>query len=217
MKQHRIFFFGDSIALGCWDKEGGWVDRIHRLYNEEYITKKESKVQVYNLGIGSENSTGLLNRIDREIFARTNPSWSLSIVIAIGVNDTRAIKEPNNFETDIDSFKINIEKIINICFKYTKSILFVGLLPVATECRFKDYFYCNERIQEYNQCLKFIAHKHNVLMADIFSDFEKSSAKQSFIGFDGLHPNSEGHQWISRRLFPEIGRLLSKEVTVAQT
>ena len=48
----NILVFGDSIAYGKWDEQGGWVQRLRKYIDKKYNLIDEPKSWlVYNLGI----------------------------------------------------------------------------------------------------------------------------------------------------------------------
>ena len=75
-------FFGDSIALGCNDTfdlgQLGWICRG--------MTKEDSGIAVYNLGINGDTSADIDARWHNEMMARNRDSTGL-LVFAFGFND----------------------------------------------------------------------------------------------------------------------------------
>ena len=55
-----ILVFGTSSTYGCWDEEGGWVQRLRKHLDKKQLTDKDSDLYylVYNLGI-----SGILQKI----------------------------------------------------------------------------------------------------------------------------------------------------------
>jgi hypothetical protein len=49
----KILVFGDSIAYGDYDKEGGWVIRLRKFLDERQLDSYET----YNLGIPIDETT----------------------------------------------------------------------------------------------------------------------------------------------------------------
>lgn len=57
----NILVFGDSIALGLWDENGGWVGRLTEfLIKRSIAADLEENFEVYNLGISGDTTEGLL-------------------------------------------------------------------------------------------------------------------------------------------------------------
>lgn len=119
----RILVFGDSIAYGAWDTNGGWVDRLKCIAHEQTVKSKgKNKLQIINLGVGSDTSSKILARLETEIKARYSVNWPLILIFNFGINDERTIN--NAAETSLKNFKENIVKIIKISNQYTTKIIF---------------------------------------------------------------------------------------------
>lgn len=189
----NILVFGDSVVsdelyLGF----GRWVTKLRKFLN------KKEKTSVFNLGIIGETTKGLLERIDTECVAR-KPDI---IIVKIGANDSRFNNvNEESVETPIAEFKRNIQKIIKICKKYASKIIFLGNTPVneskttPTIWSNTEYF-TNKNIKKYDDIIKTICKKEDVVFLDIFNNWIKIDYKKLLDKEDGLHPNSKGHQKI---------------------
>ena len=82
----KILVFGDSIAYGAWDREGGWVQRLRR-----FLDEKNSDVLVYNLSIDSDTTEDLLERFEFETKQRIRGD-EIILIFAIGVNDSQIFR-----------------------------------------------------------------------------------------------------------------------------
>jgi acyl-CoA thioesterase I len=201
----RILAFGDSITYGAGDSQGGWADRLKKEFHQAKLSE-EADHQLFNLGIGGDTSRGLLKRIDPEVQIRTK--WPVTVLIAIGVNDTRAIDTKDNYEVPLEEYKDNVLKIIQIAKKYTKKILIIGLTPVThPELDFKKYWYFNQRIEQYNEALKAIAQQESLPFVELFSPMQAENIEDYFIK-DGLHPNDKGYSFMLDRIKPEVIKLI---------
>ncbi len=49
----KILIFGDSIAHGVWDREGGWAQRLRR-----FLDEKKFPIPLFNLSITTETTEG---------------------------------------------------------------------------------------------------------------------------------------------------------------
>jgi lysophospholipase L1-like esterase len=201
----RILIFGDSIAYGAWDTEGGWAERLKREAHQQTVqTKGLIKVQVLNLSIGGDTSTKIVKRMASEIEARLSPNWSLLFVISFGVNDERFINSKP--ETSLKHFGENIEQIINIAKKYSNKIIFLGIPPVGQSIViFKNYEYSDERAKLYDQLMQNIVDKSGLKFLPVRSEFEKVGIDKLYY-YDNIHPNNNGHQLILDILNRELNR-----------
>ena len=84
----QILVFGDSVAWGAWDKEGGWVARLRKLVDERTLSTPEFHnvdfFMVYNLGVSGDTSKWLLKRFEPGVKQRLKEKDKTIIIIAIG-------------------------------------------------------------------------------------------------------------------------------------
>jgi len=203
----NICIFGDSIAYGAFDQDlGGWVNRL-RLYLES----RNFDGEVYNLGISGDNSSGLLERLDKEL-GRRIPA---TVVIAIGINDSQYLSDQKINRIDLVKFESNIIKTIDKVKNAADELLFVGLTPVDEDKTnpipwdgYKVKCYKNEHIKKYDQKIKDICRERGgAYHIDLFEKFiNQPGYKELF--YDGLHPNADGHKLMFEIIKKSIELLL---------
>lgn len=206
----RILVFGDSQTYGGWDSEGGWCDRLKRYYHARTVQANgRVKTQVLNLGIGGETTRGLLARMEIEIEARLSANWPLSIVIAIGINDSRSIKSPANVLVPVEEYRKNLDDLLQRAKNHTKNVLMVGLTPVRDDTlQYSDLIYYDSRIKQYDEVMSNAASAHaieKVQLFDILYPF-----RHEIFSWDGLHLNDKGHAAIFGHIRPAVDRLISE-------
>lgn len=195
-----ILVFGDSIAYGAWDAEGGWVCRLRKYLDSKTLSGKgDSYYNTYNLGVSGDTTANLLARFDAETTARIDEGESqndLVVIFAIGINDPgmQRAKAPDSPE----EFQRNIEKLSKKAKALTGNVLFIGSHPVdetKTHPVFwdREMHYDNESIQRDNKIIKRVCAKNDALFIDLSKPFGSSYKK---LLEDGVHPNSEGHKLI---------------------
>ncbi len=198
-----LYFFGDSIAYGEWDEQGGWVQRLRSSVDQAYISHRGPKTLVYNLGIPGDTSADLLTRIEAEMGARFNPENETFIIFAIGVNDSHFSTTEQKDRFTQDEFERNIGRLIGIARKYTQKIGFVGLnpidqskvdpLPWNTEKAYRT-----ERVKLFNGIIEKVAGEEGLFFADIWKNWVQLDYKALL--YDGLHPNASGHRRIAEKV-----------------
>ncbi|WP_300672760.1 GDSL-type esterase/lipase family protein [Soonwooa sp.] len=201
-------FFGDSITYGEYDGIlGGWVDNLKRYLHSRYYNDDAKEVNAFNLGIGGENTKGLLSRINNEILARLSPEHNL-IFLFYGANDL-AIK--NNQETiPVQEFEINIKEAVKIAKRYTTEIYLISIIPIKSEIDgvtvSSGKTRTNARVNLYNKVLERVSVLEDVTYLDINSKFSKFT--DEYISKDGIHPNEKGYQVISDCIKPILEKYL---------
>jgi len=203
-----ICVFGDSIAYGAWDEEkGGWVNRLRLFLDSNLISNKFSSAWtfVYNLGIESNTSENLLERFENEAKERF---WNKSgnknykkdniLIFEIGKNDSIYKGAKDNAWVKIDQFEKNLNELIKKSKKFTNKIIFIGLANIDES---KTIFYnkpeenyCNENIEKYNLIVKKVCRENKVDFIETMNILNKEDLE------DGLHPNSQGHQKIFKKI-----------------
>jgi len=184
--------FGDSVTQAAYIKTG-WVDLLRNFLEEKY---PDDSVNVFNLGIGGNTSSDIVNRFKPESAAR-NPT---DIVFAFGVNDSGYFRTLDKPIVQLEEFVTNVQTLITQAKEFTQNITFIGLTlgndsilkPFPGSSRGKSYD--ASRVKKYDETLKEIVEKNscrfislaNILVAEDF--------------MDGLHPNDKGHS----KMFTEI-------------
>lgn len=191
-----VCVFGDSITWGAYDPDGGgWVNRLRNYFED---TKED--IKVYNLGISSDTTTDVLERIDCESKAREPDA----IVFAIGINDSRYHESADNPKIDSAQFEKNLVQLIDRARKFSKNIIFIGLTSVdesKTKPIEEKVFYNNKNIRVYSNIIKKVAGENNLPFVDVSGIISNEDLD------DGLHPNSSGHE----KLFEHIKSSLQKK------
>lgn len=208
----KLFFFGDSITAGAWDGAGGWVGRLSReVINKTIQSQKHDQNSFeclpYNLGVRGNKVENILHRFEREIGERVTEDEDLStikIIFAIGVNDTCYSNELKRCVTSKEVFVGTLEKIIESALYITKDISFVGMCPVDED--FLDpmkwlptYSYKNEFISEYDNIIRDVCMKHQVIFCPLYAGLRSIPEYKSLLS-DGLHPNEKGHEVIYKTI-----------------
>ncbi|MBU3965683.1 hypothetical protein KKG29_00440 [Patescibacteria group bacterium] len=196
----QVLIFGDSIAYGAWDKEGGWVQRLRKYIDEKVIVSKpQFYCMVYNLSIDGDSTEEVLERVENETRKRLLEEETV-FIFAVGINDSCFVKNTEEFLTPFEEFKNNVQKLISGAKKFSAKIIFIGLTPVD-EKKTNPYFasttgksYRNEFIEKYDKIIKDICAKNKIHFIELFEQFKKVDYKKLLE--DGLHPNSKGHKII---------------------
>ena len=194
----RIFVFGDSIAWGSTDLQGGgWVDRF-KIFFRNYAGRFN---QVFNLAISGRNTKKLLDRIKFETeIRRSSSDRKYIVIIALSVNDACFHKSLNNFQIPIKEYKELLKKLVQEIDKIADDIVFIGQTNVQDKKtnpwlhQDGDYFLKNEDIKKYNSVAKNFCEENNLPFIEMFDLLNNEDLE------DGLHPNAQGHEKMFQRV-----------------
>lgn len=183
-----ILAFGDSITFGRGASSDSWANMIKKDYE-----KLDFFNVFYNLGVPGDSTKELLARIKTEAKARVQyyrPDNTFVILIGIGMNDLREVKNTKKPQTSPLTFKRNLLKIVKIAKKHTNDVVLVGITPVDEKrtTPFEGDYYYNKRVQQFNKIIRNIA-KGNYI--DVYSKLIKTNYAKLLV--DGVHPNKKGY------------------------
>lgn len=208
----RVLVFGDSIAQGFWDSEGGWAARLRRYYDELEINDfKNSYPTIFNLGVSGDATKDVRKRLEPETKARLWPTEEIAYIFAIGLNDT--VYRGQEFESKPEKYRQELTEILAIAKNYSKKILFVGLTPVVDsrvqplQWSASGKCYSNERIIKFEDALKSFCAENKVAYVPVFEKLKQGQDRKEMMP-DGAHPNNEGHELIYQLVKPELDKLL---------
>ena len=208
----RVLVFGDSIAQGFFDVEGGWVNYLRKYYDEILIRNNDiSQPTVFNLAISGDFTRSVLKRFEDEVTARVWPGEEFVFIFAVGTNDT--VYRGQEYESEPDIYKNELSELLNIAKKYSKEIMFVGLYPIIDRLLQPAPFsetgksYSTERMHLFDKTLNNFCKKNKVAYVDLWREFTKQDNLET-VFFDGIHPNDKGHKLIYEIVQPKLEELL---------
>jgi lysophospholipase L1-like esterase len=200
----QIYCFGDSITEGCWDEQGGWVDRLKRRLYAGNIDEGCQPPTIFNLGVSGQRSDHLLKRIAPEIEYRTDDGEERMIFIQVGANDATYIPEQHTFKTPPEAYRNNIVELIKKAQMYSSRITMLTITPVNESVTMAgEKVRRNEYVVEYNNLISDVARQQGVTILDIYTAFQVQGPNDLLCA-DGLHPNSGGHALICDMVFRNI-------------
>ena len=206
----RIFIFGDSIAQGFYDSEGGWAGRLaseYHLATLASITEGNKEwYDVFNLGVSGDTAAGVAERLEAEVTARQlyDSDGPDVIVLAVGINDARLTN--NRAAMDVYEFQEAYEAAIDTAKQLQTRVVCVGLTAVD-EAKTDPWVgsssgkqWKNNRINLFEDAIKQSAVRKEVAFVPIHDDFLKQLEAGKPLLADGLHPNNAGHVWLRKRI-----------------
>ncbi len=205
-----ILIFGDSIAHGSWDLEGGWAGRLRKLVDEKIIaTKQKFYCMIYNLSVDGNTTEDLLKRVEREIEIRAEEE-DMVVVFAVGINDSELIRGHEGPKVSPQRFKSNLGKLIDIARKRPSKIVFIGLTPVDEKKATHLFWmpntsYRNDFVKEFDSIIEIAAKENGAGFVEVMEHFLEEDYRKLL--FDGVHPNAGGH----KKIFELVSGFLTKE------
>lgn len=182
----QVSIFGDSIARGMNDYEGGgWVNRL------AHYLKEKGEYEVLNFAVGGDTSFNLLNILRENELVED----SSLIIVAIGINDSEQITSRDDYMIPVEEYVKNLEEIKNQALKYSNRLLFIGLTPVD-ESKMRpvvngEVKCCNnESIKIYDKELEEFCKRSNLPYVPVYNLLDINEMT------DGIHPGAEGHRKI---------------------
>lgn len=203
---HNILCFGDSITLGESDLElGGWCDQLKRCYFNAEKGADYLATRVYNLGVPSETTDGLVRRFEGELQSRLLTKQNATIVFQYGINDIVVHKNKNRVPEQY--FVANLKNCFEICSKRNIAIVCLSILPFASADDGQENQHGQIRhlkdIGRYNRLLVSLAEQYNGKYIELGE--EVSERIEITTAEDGLHPTSEVHKIIYERVKKVLG------------
>ncbi len=214
----RILVFGDSITQGLFDKQGGWVARLQAEANQKALKDpelmtNENRVLFFNLGIAGDRLEEVVKRFKSEVENRLRTDESIVIVLSTGLNDACLID--NRVVSDEQDFQDVYGRLIDEAQDYTEDVICVGIASVdesivkPTRERFGMRTWSNNRINLFEDCIKQIAFSKQVTFVPIHDEFLEKQKHHQLLTSDGLHPSTDGHEFIAKKVGESLSQLLS--------
>lgn len=195
----KVFIFGDSVALGQYDADGGWGQRLSNFLQKRYIEGRGDEFCVYNLSVLGHTSKEIKNNFLNEMKSRLWEEYPNIIIFAIGLNDSAYVHSKKEKWVPFEEFKKNLIELAERSKEFSKNIVFVGLYPID-ESKMNpmpydlDKSYSNKDVKKYDQALQAVTKENGAEYIPIFNKFEKNDYKKLL--HDGAHPNSADHELI---------------------
>ncbi len=211
----QIFCFGDSITYGVGGVMGSWADILKKSLHQKLVEANEDeRFNVYNLGVPGDTSTLITKRLKSEIVARRWHDMEFVLIISVGTNDSKAKGTPRQYVTDLSIYSKNFSELLKQAKQFTSQILCVGLTPIDNNKTQPfgsgDSYFYNQRIGEFDKVNSGICRLMDVEKVELFSKMSK--LEYTKLLYDGLHPNSDGYQWMYEQIKQPLSLLLGEDL-----
>ncbi len=196
MTYERVFFFGDSITLGCNDSSRlGWPGRLCRA--------QDRQVAAYNLGVNGDTSADIAARWRAEALARSRNSPGL-YVFAFGFNDA-ARPDGGSTQVELDASLAHARAILGGA-RELSAVLWIGptplderVAPQSTDSGCWDLR--NAEISRYDAAYAGLARELAIDYLPLFTDLSREPRYlRALADNDGVHPADDGYAVIAERV-----------------
>ncbi len=156
----------------------------------------------YNRGIASDNTAGVLERLETNVI-NIEPQ---KVFLQIGTNDLVGAKrrKKEDIIKNIQEILRRLREGLPKCELY-----FISLYPVNKKAHFLSIFFVNRRknkdIMAINHEINTYCEKNNITYIDVYNHLtdDDGNLKKEYT-VEGLHINYEGYRLISRLLLPYL-------------
>jgi lysophospholipase L1-like esterase len=191
---------GDSTGAGVGARKGGgYVARVF-----ERIERVRPGSRLVNLCVSGATTSDVL----RSQVGRVGAARPTLVTLGIGINDVSR-------QVSVEQFARNYEEIILRIRKETDAPIVLTNIPDISHAPAVPVFLRAEalrRINLFNQSIKEIAARHNILAVDAY---EKSHAviptHPEFFSPDGFHPSDEGYEFWAVTMWPTVKQAIGEE------
>lgn len=187
----KIAIFGDSFVEGVGDDiKGGWALRF-----QEQIS---NKFNIHIDGLGGRNILDVKERLLP--FLDSNEIFGL--ILNVGINDSRYRESKSDLEIPKDQFEKEYRGIIE--FALAKGVEYVFLLGLSRVdeslvLNYKpDKSHTNANAELLDRVVASLANDDNVIYIPVANIIRADRLPETL--YDGLHPNSLGHELIVKAL-----------------
>ncbi len=177
---------GDSLTAGVGVTSS--TDTFPYLLSKKWATSGKN-IELLNLAVPGARSQDVIDsQLQKTI--DTDPDI---VTVLIGINDIQGF-------VSADTFKQNEEKIINELTSRTDAkIILVNIPYLGTDDLIPwpyNWIY-HIRTREFNDIIKNIAQKKNLILVDLYTATKEQSTRHSeYYSVDQLHPSAKGYkQW----------------------
>lgn len=181
-----------------------------KVINPNYVFLGDSITYLYDLdkyfegfpvvdsGINGNRTEDILNNLENRVY-RYNPS---KVILLIGINDFLYEDHDNEITKNIEKISLEIKNNLPNCKIYIESIY-----PINDTWRIK-YSHSvpkqeelKEKILDANKKIKDICKKNKYIYINIHDDLiDENGYFDSKYTYDGLHPNEEGYNTITKKI-----------------
>ncbi|ABX08714.1 GDSL-type esterase/lipase family protein [Prochlorococcus marinus] len=196
----QLIVIGDSSVYGWGDvNEGGWCERLRK----NWMHLADAPV-IYPLGIRGDGLEKVAKRWQQEWTCRgeLRRKFPDALLLSIGLNDTAKIgREDGRPQLSSEAFRFGLGRLLKDIKKQTR-VMVLGLTPVKEEhMPFSQcLWYSNQACAIYERQIEESCLELDIPFLPTYKAMRNEPSWQNLIGPDGIHLNSDGHNWIYQKV-----------------
>lgn len=214
MSSSRRYFLGKGLACMAGIMAGAHL-RVNasEITGDESLENKPQEFPVINRGIGGNNTTDLLARIDKDCLAH-QPKLT---VLMVGTNDMNSVKY-----VPVDQYEKNLSQLSDRIVKSGSTLLLMTILPAYEPylfTRHPESFYnpqgVSGRRKQVNEVIRKVGARYKAHLLDMEQRFlavgKIGLGKDSLIQneansgkTDGIHPTPNGYRLMALSVYDYI-------------
>ncbi len=192
----RVYFFGDSITLGCNDSSGlGWPGRLCRA--QPWTGRR---IAAYNLGVNGDTSADIAARWRAETAARSRNATGL-LIFAFGFNDASR-RNGGELQVPLPASLEQAQAILSGA-RELSDVLWIGPTPLDESVNplltpYASWETRNAEIAAYDAAYAGLAAELGIDYLALYPEFESSARyRAALLAYDGVHPADDGYALIA--------------------
>ncbi|CAI8158171.1 MAG: GDSL-type esterase/lipase family protein [Prochlorococcus sp.] len=196
----QLVVIGDSGVYGWGDREaGGWCERLRC----HWMNLPAAPV-IYPLGIRGDGLERVAKRWQQEWQCRGELRRQVpdAVLLAVGLNDTAKVgRADGRPQLSAEAYRFGLQQLL-VEIKSQTKVMVLGLTPVDeavmpfAEC----LWYSNQAISLYEAQLEEACLEADVPFLSLHAAMIAEPCWLSWLEPDGIHLNSDGHQWLHERV-----------------
>ncbi|NBI05553.1 SGNH/GDSL hydrolase family protein [Senegalia massiliensis] len=168
MERQKIFVIGDSVSIHY----GPYLRKMIK-DKFDYDRKRGIEQALKNLdkpiGANAGDSRMVLEYLTEEY--QKNLKYDI-LIINCGLHDIRVDRFSNKIQVELEEYKLNLIKIIEISKTIANKVIWIGLTPVIDEIhnlRKEGFLRYGEDVKSYDNAAKQIMKEYNIPYIDIYN------------------------------------------------
>lgn len=211
-KKIRIVTLGDSITKGV--RPGVATVETFASLLQNLAKEAGYDAEVLNVGIGGERTDQALERLDRDVLAKSPDI----VTVMYGSNDSYVDPGKTGPRLSPAQFRENLERIVDRTQSAGAHVVLMteprwGAKPAPNGLGEHP----NVRLEQFMILVREVASAKMVAIVDHFADWTRKEAKEGLdlatVTTDLLHPNAAGHRLLADAIWPVLEPIM-KQVKV---